>query len=132
MQFDAPMVLLLAPVIGGLVWFVAAWARRVRVRRAANWSGETARRARDAGRFGPTGVSMAAFLSVVALAGPRWGEERLEAETRGLNLVMAVDISRSMLAEDAGGTSRLVRVRTFSMASSRVGIRPSRNSAISL
>jgi Ca-activated chloride channel family protein len=109
MQFDAPMVLLLAPMIGGLVWFVAAWARRVRIRRAASWSAETARRARDAGRFGPTGVSMAAFLSVVALAGPRWGEERLEAETRGLNLVMAVDISRSMLAEDAGGTSRLAR-----------------------
>lgn len=109
MQFDAPMVLPLAPVIGGLVWFVAAWARRVRVRRAASWSADTARRARDAGRFGPTGVSLAAFLSVVALAGPRWGEERLEAETRGLNLVMAIDISRSMLAEDAGGVSRLAR-----------------------
>jgi len=92
-----------------LVWFVAAWARRVRVRRAASWSADTARRARDAGRFGPTGVSLAAFLSVVALAGPRWGEERLEAETRGLNLVMAIDISRSMLAEDAGGVSRLAR-----------------------
>jgi Ca-activated chloride channel family protein len=109
MQFDAPMVLLLAPVIGGLVWFVAAWARRVRLRRAASWSGETARRAHAAGRFGPTGMSVAAFLSVVALAGPRWGEERLEAETRGLNLVLAIDISRSMLAEDAGGTSRLAR-----------------------
>jgi Ca-activated chloride channel family protein len=109
MQFDAPVVLLLAPVIGGVVWFVAAWARRVRLRRAASWSAETARRARAAGRFGPTGVSVAAFLSVVALAGPRWGQERLEAETRGLNLVIAVDISRSMLAEDAGGSSRLVR-----------------------
>lgn len=109
MQFDAPVVLFLAPLIGGSVWFVAAWARRVRLRHAARWSAETARRARAAGRLGPTAVSVAAFLSVVALAGPRWGEERLEAETRGLNLVIAVDISRSMLAEDASGGSRLTR-----------------------
>ena len=109
MQFDSPVVLALAPVIGGIVLFVAAWARRVRLRHAARWSADTARRARLAGRFGPSTLSVAAFLSVVALAGPRWGQERLEAETRGLNLVMAVDISRSMLAEDAGGVSRLTR-----------------------
>lgn len=109
MQFDSSVVLALAPVIGGIVWFVAAWARRVRLRHAARWSADTARRARHAGRFGPTTLSVAAFLSVVALAGPRWGTERLEAETRGLNLVMAIDISRSMLAEDAGGVSRLTR-----------------------
>jgi Ca-activated chloride channel family protein len=107
--FDAPAVLALAPVIGGFVWFAAAWARRVRLRRAAHWSPATARVARGAGRFGPTSVSVAAFLSAVALAGPRWGEERIQAETRGLNLVLAVDISRSMLAEDVGGASRLAR-----------------------
>ena len=109
MELDATAVLALAPVIGGAVWFAAAWARRVRLRRAARWSPETARLARGGGRFGPTGMSLAAFLGVVALAGPRWGEERIEAETRGLNLVLAVDISRSMLAEDAGGASRLTR-----------------------
>jgi Ca-activated chloride channel family protein len=109
MEFDAPAVLLLAPVIGGVVWFAAAWARRVRLQRAGRWSPDTARLARNAGPFGPTGVSVAAFLGVVALAGPRWGQERIEAETRGLNLVFAVDISRSMLAEDAGRASRLSR-----------------------
>lgn len=109
MQFDAPFVLFLAPVIGGAVWFIAAWARRVRLRSAARWSAETARRARTAGRLGPTAVSVAAFLSTIAMAGPRWGEERFEAETRGLNLVFAIDISRSMLAEDASGVSRLTR-----------------------
>jgi Ca-activated chloride channel family protein len=107
--FDTPAILALAPVIGGAIWFAATWARRVRLSRAARWSSETARLARTGGRFGPTAVSIAAFLAAVALAGPRWGVERLEAETRGLNLVMAVDISRSMLAEDAGGTSRLAR-----------------------
>ena len=108
MSFDAPVVLALAPLIGGAVWFAAAWVRRVRIRRAALWSEETVRRALGAGRLGPTALSVAAFLGVVALAGPRWGEEQIVAETRGLSLVMAVDISRSMLAEDAS-PSRLRR-----------------------
>jgi Ca-activated chloride channel family protein len=109
MTFDAPLVLLLAPVLAGFVWFAAAWARRTRLRYAARWSAETARLARGAGRLGPTTVSIAAFLGVAAISGPRWGEEQIEAESRGLDLVMAVDISRSMLAEDAGGSSRLTR-----------------------
>ncbi len=101
MSFDAPIVLALAPLVGGAVWFAAAWARRVRIRRAALWSDETERQARGAGRLGPTALSLSAFLGVVGLAGPRWGEERIVAETRGLSLVIAMDISRSMLAEDA-------------------------------
>jgi len=101
MTFDAPVLLALAPLIGGAVWFAAAWARRVRIRRAALWSPETVRQAAAAGRLGPTALAVAAFLGVIALAGPRWGEERIAAETRGLSVVIAVDISRSMLAEDA-------------------------------
>ena len=49
MMLDAPVVLLVAPLVGGAVWFAAAWARRVRVRRAVQWSEETARVARGAG-----------------------------------------------------------------------------------
>src|SRR5881396_1515914 len=101
MSFDAPVVLALAPLLGGAVWFGAAWARRARVRRAALWSQETVRAALAAGRFGPTALSISAFLGFVALAGPRWGEENIVAETRGLSLALAIDISRSMLAEDA-------------------------------
>src|SRR2546429_597123 len=37
MTFDAPVVLALAPLIGGAAWFAAASARRVRIRRAALW-----------------------------------------------------------------------------------------------
>jgi Ca-activated chloride channel family protein len=99
--FDAPIVGALAPVVGGAVWAAAAWARRVRVRRAAAWSEATARVARTSGRFGSVAVGLAAALAAVALSGPRWGEERIVTETRGLNLVLAIDISRSMLAEDA-------------------------------
>ena len=47
-----------------------------------------------------TVASASEGLAAVALSGPRWGEERIVTETRGLNLVLAIDISRSMLAED--------------------------------
>lgn len=108
MMFDAPIVVALSPVVGGAVWFAAAWARRARLRRAAAWSEATGRAARAAGRFGPFALGLAAAFAAIALAGPRWGEERIVTETRGLNLVLAVDISRSMLAEDAA-PSRLGR-----------------------
>ena len=99
--FDAPIVVALAPIVGGAVWTAAAWARRTRVRRAAEWSEATALIARAAGRFGAPALGLSASLAAVALSGPRWGEERIVTETRGLNLVLAIDISRSMLAEDA-------------------------------
>jgi len=99
--FDAPIVIILAPLVAGAVWAAAAWARRVRVRRAAAWSDSTARIARGAGKLGAPALGLAAGFAAVALSGPRWGEERIVTETRGLNLVIAIDISRSMLAEDA-------------------------------
>src|SRR3989442_6258082 len=99
MAFDAPIVLAIAPLIGGAVWFAAAWARRTRIRRAALWSQETVRQAVAAGRLGPTALAVAAFLGVVALAGPRSGEEPIVAATLGLSGVIAADISPSMLAD---------------------------------
>jgi Ca-activated chloride channel family protein len=108
MTFDAPIVVALSPLLAIAVWFAAGWARRARIRRAAAWSEQTARIARAAGRLGSGTLGLAAGLAAVALAGPRWGEEKIVTETRGLNLVIAVDISRSMLAEDAAG-SRLAR-----------------------
>src|SRR6185503_5694752 len=103
--FDAPVVVALSPVIGIAVWVAASWARRARLRRAAAWSEQTAR---AAGPLGGPALGLAAALAAVALAGPRWGEERIVTETRGLNLVLAVDISRSMLAEDVK-PSRMAR-----------------------
>jgi len=99
--FDAPIVVALAPVVGAAVWAAAAWARRSRVRRAAAWSEVTARIARSAGKRGASALGLAAGLAAVALSGPSWGEEQIVTETRGLNVVLAIDISRSMLAEDA-------------------------------
>jgi Ca-activated chloride channel family protein len=125
--FDAPVALALAPVAAILYGLAATWARRVRLRRAAQWSEETLRRAKAAGRFGPLAVGLAALLAVAALAGPRWGEDSVVTETRGLNLVMAVDISRSMLAEDAepnrlGRALREARRLVQDLAGDRLGL----------
>lgn len=43
---------------------------------------------------------LALLLATVALAGPRYGTELLEVERVGADLVIALDISGSMLAED--------------------------------
>ncbi len=43
----------------------------------------------------------------VALARPQWGRKEIELERTGVDLVIALDVSRSMLAADAGQTNRL-------------------------
>jgi Ca-activated chloride channel family protein len=53
-------------------------------------------------------LGLAALLGVLGLAGPRSGRSEVETETRALSLVFAIDISRSMLAEDVA-PSRLQR-----------------------
>ena len=101
MIFDAPLLLALAPFIAalaaGLVWL----ARRRRVRLAAAWSAGLGRIARARGRWAPLVFGAMALLAVVALAGPRGGRAQITTRTHALSIVMAVDISRSMLAEDA-------------------------------
>jgi len=43
---------------------------------------------------------IAAFFFIIALAGPKIGTEVREIQKRGLNLMVALDLSRSMKAED--------------------------------
>jgi Ca-activated chloride channel family protein len=108
MIFEAPLLLALAPVLA-LALGVLAWlARRRRVRLAAAWSAALGRDARGRARRGPLLVAFAALAAGVALAGPRGGRTKVTAESHALSLVLAVDISRSMLAEDVS-PSRLQR-----------------------
>jgi Ca-activated chloride channel family protein len=63
----------------------------------------------------------------VAAAGPRWGVISVEDSSPSLNLVLALDVSKSMLARDAD-PSRLERERTLArrllreLPSDRVGL----------
>lgn len=55
-------------------------------------------------------VTSAAMAVAVALLGPRWGVYFEEAHVKQLDLMICLDVSRSMLAEDAG-MSRLDRAK---------------------
>lgn len=100
MTFDSPLLLLLAPLIALGIGAVALLARRRRIARAAVWAPDLAGQASRAGQWGPGLIALAGLAAVVGLAGPRGGQMTVRTESRSLSIVMAVDISRSMLAED--------------------------------
>jgi Ca-activated chloride channel homolog len=106
--FDKPLLLFLAPLVAVAFGFAAWLARQRRIRMARRWSPSLGRLARSRGGWAPAVVGLSALLAGVALAGPRAGRTEVKAKTRALSLVMAIDISRSMLAEDAA-PSRLQR-----------------------
>ena len=101
MIFDAPLLLLLAPVLGVALGLAGWLGRRRRIRLARRWSPALGRLARSRGRWAPLVLGLVGLAGVTALAGPRWGRTEVHTQTRALSLVLAVDISRSMLAEDA-------------------------------
>jgi Ca-activated chloride channel family protein len=101
MMFDAPLLLFLAPVLGLTLGFAAWLGRRRRIRLARRWSPGLGRLARARGTWAPIVLGLTGLSAVVALAGPRWGRTEVRTESRALSLVFAMDISRSMLAEDA-------------------------------
>lgn len=100
-MFDHPLLAYLAPVvalvIGGLAWM----ARRRRIRAAAGWSEALGAAARRTGRSSPWLLGAVGLALGLAVAGPRWGAAEISTETRALSVVIGIDISRSMLAEDA-------------------------------
>ncbi len=110
MTFDTPLFLIAAPAVGVLLAVLALAGRRARVRHARRWSEAVGQTARRHGRVAWLGLGLAAALTTVALAGPRWGRQVVEATTPALDLVLAVDLSRSMLAEDVT-PSRLGRAQ---------------------
>lgn len=108
MKFDAPFVLallLLLPVLG------AYWGHRCKV--AAKRLGRLARGAAVEPKFSKAQmglIAVALALEIVALAGPRWGKRTEERLTQSRNVMVAIDVSRSMLAEDVR-PNRLARAR---------------------
>ena len=109
MSFVHPAILLLLWCIPPAA-FLAAWARRRSRRRAAAWGAPGADRAdpRFAAQLALWCVGAA--LGVVAAARPQWGETERTVLSKGRNVVLAVDVSRSMLAEDVH-PNRLERAR---------------------
>jgi Ca-activated chloride channel family protein len=100
MIFDAPLLLFLAPLVALAIGFGAWLGRGRRIRLARRWSPALGRLARSRGGWAPAFLAAVALLCMVGLAGPRAGRKEIRTETRALSLVLAMDVSRSMLAED--------------------------------
>lgn len=90
----------LAPVAATLVVVAVSWLRRRRARAADLWSRPLGAEVRQDARWTPYVLMLAALLMMVSAAGPRWGRRLVTTESRSLDLIFAVDISKSMLAED--------------------------------
>ena len=125
----------------GLLWLVAAAAVAALGIGVALWRRRAAQRFADAAllpRIAPglslaRGIWRAALLGgaatclAVALMDPRAAEQSEELTRRGADVMFVVDVSRSMLAEDAT-PNRLERARTFisdaidSMGGDRAGL----------
>lgn len=121
--------LLLVPVVWQMFRFARRRSRRLLARfvHEAHWSAlagsvwERARRWR--GRLALVGFACA----VLALAGPRYGTELMDVQRVGADLVIAIDISRSMLAEDFKPTrldeaKRAVQSLLSGLKGDRVGL----------
>jgi Ca-activated chloride channel family protein len=119
MRWETPWALALLV----LVPILARLSRRPAARRGAVlWT--------RSGRWG-TGVAsmlirgaelipwLALALAIVAMARPQQGIRQSETETRGVDIVLAIDISPSMLAEDLGSANRL----TFAKQTAREFVR---------
>lgn len=67
------------------------------------------------------------ILSIVALARPQWGKTKKVVETKGIDTIIAIDVSLSMLASDEA-PSRLARSRRLaidlmdSLVENRIGV----------
>jgi Ca-activated chloride channel family protein len=99
-SFDAPLLLLLAPAVALAIGFAAWLGRGRRLRLARRWSPLLARTARAPGGWAPAARGLVGLRGVGGRAGPRYGSKSITTHSRALSLVFAVDISRSMLAED--------------------------------
>jgi Ca-activated chloride channel family protein len=117
MRFDAPLFLLLLL----LVPLVVARARRAVSRRPAVLWGRAASSWSAAAGWVLRALDLlpwvALGLAVVALARPQQGVRQSEIETRGVDIMLAIDISPSMMAEDFQPENRLAvakqTARTF-------------------
>ena len=114
--FERPWVLLGVVVLPVLVVLLLRYAADRRRQRLANLAAapllERLGASADPGgwRWRAARLGLAAALGALALAGPRWGIERSMVTGEGIDLVLALDASLSMLAQDER-PSRLERMK---------------------
>lgn len=113
---ELPWLLSLAVILPVLLVILLYRSRRHRTERLARLGAlDVVRRlvpatTLDSSTWRAVRLALAAALAGLAFAGPRWGFERTTVTTSGVDLVLAVDASLSMLATDER-PSRLERVK---------------------
>ena len=105
-------LLLLVPMFAVALW---GWARHNRNKRQQYFSDQVFSSLMHPvwkpGQRARLGAQCAGvILLIIALAGPQFGTEAREVQRRGVNLMVALDLSRSMLAEDVS-PNRLDKAR---------------------
>jgi Ca-activated chloride channel family protein len=118
-ELAEPLWLLLLPLLALAAWFKA---RREHAGKASAILFPGLERLKKSGfeahrwlRELPQWLRWSALvLSALALAGPNLFYRQSEAESRGIDVILALDISESMLQKDFGGTSRLDAAREVS------------------
>lgn len=115
-QFANPLFLYTMPVVVGLLALLLVWSERRRRAALARLGSPALIQQLNAGVNARGRLwqrvfwLLAAALLMVALARPQWGEQVQTIERQGLQLVVALDVSTSMLADDIK-PSRLERAR---------------------
>jgi Ca-activated chloride channel family protein len=105
MTFARPLLLLLLALVPLWLW------RRSRVSEAVEYSDITLPAAVAQSpwwsRLPPLLRTLALSALIVGAAGPRFGGDAVEVHQQGISIVIAIDISSSMLAEDFAPSNRL-------------------------
>lgn len=127
MMIAKPLLLYLAPLIVLAIAALAWHARRRRIRAAAAWSPALASEAVAIGRRSVVVLALVALAAAVGLAGPRWGMASRATESRALNVVLVMDVSKSMLAADVapnrlGRATGIARRLVQDLAGDRLGL----------
>lgn len=116
MRFEHPSILWLLAVVPPMLWLFFWWRERDRQKLLTQFVEPRLLSALTVGisparrKFRFLLLTLAAAFLVVALARPQHGFDLEEVEQRGLDIVVAVDTSRSMLATDIA-PNRLARAK---------------------
>lgn len=131
--FDRPYLLALVVLLPAILAYIVIVGIRRRRARLAKLGGATMiARLVPAGavatsRWRAVRLGLAAAFAAIALAGPRWGQEAVVVRGQGVDIVLALDASLSMLAQDVAPSRLEVmkqevrRLRAISGAD-RVGV----------
>jgi len=105
LQFAQPQYLLIIPAIS-LLFLLYAMARRARRKRLLRFGDKALveslipRASKSRGWIKLTIFSLAIFFFAIGLARPQIGAKLKEVETKGVEIMIAMDVSNSMLAQD--------------------------------